>query len=198
MSAILIKCIERAIVRLSTPSTLSSGDRDTLDALLDLDEKLEVHRLFEGFNSMRCAMAFMFMLTPEYEQISKEIEGLGVDLYWARRTRNGHLRVIEQKKSLLSKNPRNPHVREPLERHLFAHTQMAQGYLDQMVGYFDAMSDFAKRHFRPFERPISDPDVFRRVPDIYLVLWPDWITPLQDAYREVLMKKLERLLSLKS
>ncbi|MFX4084052.1 hypothetical protein ACKU27_02990 [Sphingobium yanoikuyae] len=195
MSAILIRLNERALLRLETPATLTERDQETFDALLSPDERAEVWRRYSDIKHVRDLMTHMLLRTQEYVEIGTELDNYAVDIMWDRREYMTHVNTLGKLKAQLP-TLRNPEARASAERSIEIHTEIVEGYLNRMVGFYDALSPQAQRFIKPFNRPITSPDDVRRYEqDRDLIFFPGWLTALQQAYKEVLSLKLEALKS---
>ena len=82
MSAIMIRLIERALVRFEKPATLTDRDRETLNALLEPDEYQEVIRIRADISHVRDLRQGMLMMTPEFAEAELALTNFGVYLFW--------------------------------------------------------------------------------------------------------------------
>lgn len=180
MSAKLIRAIQRAMLKLVTPATLSAQDRGALNNLLSPDEINEVFRTYADIKQIRELIHAAFYLN-EYEDVEHELIWFYDAMYWDAITYRAHRRAAE------TKYPKGSYWSN-------IHTQIAEGYLARAVGYYDSMSKIAQRTILPFNRPITSyAPLYAKQPDRDLILWGDELTAWQQAYKEVFELKLKDL-----
>ncbi len=195
MSAIMIRLIERALVRFEKPATLTDRDRETLNALLEPDEYQEVIRIRADISHVRDLRQGMLMMTPEFAEAELALTNYGVDLYWEEREYNRHANTMRKAKEKLPGT--SPGVRQGLEANIANRKLGMAGHLANSVKFFDALPPMAKRFLEPFERPATSfIALCRSRKDRDIVFFPDELTAWQQAYKEVFERKLKDLRSL--
>lgn len=197
MSRLAIRVIEKALASLRVPANLTDNDRWKLDQLLSAAEQLEVSRLYGEIKQGRDFMALPIYYSEEFWEVHVELEGYEVDMWWNKRYYRSHARKlnIQQKRiaEYRAKGYKNPNAYAEPNRLIAFNMREMDAWLGRMVKCYNALTPYAKQFFIPPVFPVSIPAQLERPAGRDLAFWPNSPTAWQEAYIEVLERKLAAL-----